>query len=180
MGRDAMRAASCALLLAAAGAQAQTEPEPELAPLPLSSPGPLTIAALATPELAPRLPKVDLALLMPFAMLTGSRPLDPVQMLQQAQGVRRDDSLSLGLRWRPQLTAGHALDVSVWRQVTPVPSLTGVLSRDPGYGAQVKLQLVTERMAALRDLVGLKFNHGARLSLRRKSGQTTITFRMQF
>ncbi|MES2481089.1 MAG: hypothetical protein V4609_03750 [Pseudomonadota bacterium] len=182
MGCVAMGVAACGLLLAAAGAQAQTEPEPEPepAPLSLSTAGPMTIATLATTEQAPRLPKVDLALLMPSPMLHGSRPLDPVQMLQQAQGVRHDDSLSLGLRWRPQLTAGHTLDISVWRQVTPVPSLTGVLSRDPGYGAQVELQLASERMAALRDLVGFKFSNGARISLRRKSGQTTINFRMQF
>ncbi len=129
---------------------------------------------------APAQTEPELALPMPSAMLQTSRPLDPVQMVQQAQGVRHDDSLSLGLRWRPQLIAGHTLGMSVWRQVTPVPSLAGVLSRDPGYGAQVELQLASERMAALRDLVGLKFNNGARLSLRRKSGQTTITFRMQF
>jgi len=169
------------LLLVPAGARAQAEAEPEPAALSLVASGPLTMATLvSTPEMAPRLPKIDLALLAPVAMLHESRPVDPVRMLQQMQGARTDGSLSLGLLWRPQLTAGHTLDISVWRQVTPVPSLIGALSRDPGYGAQVELQVASERMAALRDLVGFKFSNGARLSLRRKSGQTTITFRMQF
>ncbi len=182
MGCVAVCVASCALLLTAVGAQAQTEPEPDPAPLSvsLSLSGPLTIVTLATTEVAPRLPKVDLALLVPSPLPHGSRTLDPVRVLRQTQGERPDESLSLGLRWRPELTAGHTLDISVWRQVTPVSSLTGVLGRDPGYGAQVELQLASERMAALRDLVGFKFNNGARISLRRKNGQTTINFRMQF
>jgi len=169
------RALLCVLpFLAAAPAQAEPEPEPDLARLL----GPLSFT-LAGTEPAPRLPKVDLALLVPSPTLQPSRPLDPLQMLQQAQGAR-PESLSLALHWRPVPIAGHTLDISVWRRVTPVSSLTGALSRDPGYGAQVELQLATERMAALRDLLGVKLGNGARISLRRKSGRTTINFRMQF
>lgn len=176
--------AACAVLPLAAGAQAEaevqvqavTEPEPE--PARLS--GPPAVVTLASTEPAPRLPKVDLTLLMPSPMLQGSRPLDPVQMLQQAQGVRHDHALSLGLRWRTEPIIGRTLDISVWRQITPVSSLTGVLGRGEAYGAQVELQLASERMAALRDVLGFKLANGARISLRRKNGQTTIYFRMQF
>lgn len=122
------------------------------------------------------LPRIDLALLAP----TASPPRDPLRLVQESQGVRGPGQLNLALRWRHQVPTGHAFDASVWRSITADPNRTDPAESEPIYGAQVEMELRSDRKAALRDLLGIKLDDGGRISLRPRNGKVAIYYRVQF
>lgn len=125
---------------------------------------------------AAALPRIDLALLAP----TASPPRDPLRLVQESQGVRGPGQLNLALRWRQQGPAGRALDASIWHSITADPTRTDLADTEPLYGAQVEMELRSDRKAALRDLLGMKLDNGGRISLRPRNGKVAIYYRMQF
>lgn len=125
---------------------------------------------------AATLPRVDLALLAPAP----SSSRDPLRLVQANQGMRAPGQLNLALRWRQQSLGGHAVDASIWHSLTADPGLTDPADTEPLYGAQVEMELRSDRKAALRDLLGMKLDNGARISLRRRNGQMAIYYRVQF
>lgn len=133
-------------------------------------------ARLAAGGEAAALPRVDLALLAP----TASPPRDPLRLVQESQGLRAPGQLNLALRLRQQSVGGHAVDASIWHSLTTDPRRAQDPDREPLYGAQVEMELRSDRKAALRDLLGMKLDNGGKISLRRRNGHFAIYYRMQF
>lgn len=91
--------------------------------------------------------------------------------------------LDLGLQWRYTLDGNYHFNIAAWRQGvnTDTPGLA--LPREPVYGARVEMQLFGgSRSGFVADygFIGLQFETGTRLMLRRKDGVPTLYLRTSF
>jgi hypothetical protein len=130
---------------------------------------------LAGPMEAPRLPRIDMALLSPLAAPSA----DPAQLARQAQGIAPNSPLNLGLQWRRQPAGGFSVQATVWRRISLDARPAGAPA-EPIYGAQLEMELRRDPRASLRDLLGMQLNNGGRISLKPRRNEVTIYYKVSF
>jgi hypothetical protein len=137
---------------------------------------PLVMAQVEEP--ATGLPNVDLVMLQAEA----SPPTGGLNWAAQARGqAAPEQSLKLGLRWRPAPIAGRQFAAQVWHRLSPAPDPVELWHDGPPlYGAQVEMQLSSAKRVSLRDLLGLKLDNNSRVSVRPRKGKVSIYYKVQF
>ncbi len=90
----------------------------------------------------------------------------------------------IGLNWRTRLADDRVIDITAWRRVPQQPfnAISQIRQRDLLYGARVEMKLTPARSRFATELraIGLQLDNGARILLRRKDGNPTLYYRMQF
>lgn len=91
--------------------------------------------------------------------------------------------LDVGVQWRYTLDGNFRFNIAAWRQgaSTEMPGLNP--NREPVYGARVEMQIFDKRrtgFVADYGFIGLQFESGTRLMLRRKDGVPTLYLRTSF
>ncbi|HSW20456.1 MAG TPA: hypothetical protein VLJ86_24750 [Ramlibacter sp.] len=94
-------------------------------------------------------------------------------------------ALDLAVRWQSPSSMGHKVDVLAWRRLTPVPTGAAPGLEDAGspeYGARIEMLIASARARPANDAIflGMKLDNGGRIMLRRKNGNPTVYYRVQF
>jgi hypothetical protein len=98
-------------------------------------------------------------------------------------GAMGSPSLDIALQWRPVAVQGQQIDITAWHRITPAPAFTNFDGpREANFGARIELAIASAKSRPFKDsqFLGLQLDNGAKIMLRRKNGNPTLYYRVQF